>query len=112
MPLVPPYIESLRPYEAGRTIEYKRVPNWWGADLPVNEVIEAAWQLAPQAVAFSSSDPAIVRASLPALAAVISKLPPRIMAIIGGAGVEPHARALRGYGFQIGLDAFTAVTGR
>jgi len=23
-------------FEAGRTIEYKRVPNWWGADLPVN----------------------------------------------------------------------------
>ena len=86
--------------------------HYLGADLPVNEVIEAAWQLAPQAVAFSSSDPAIVRASLPALAAVISKLPPRIMAMIGGAGVEPHARALRGYGFQIGLVAFTAVAGR
>ena len=86
--------------------------HYLGADLPVNEVIEAAWQLAPQGVAFSSSDPAVVRASLPALAAVTSKLPPRTMAVIGGAGVEPHAQTLRGYGFRIGLEAFAAVAGR
>jgi methanogenic corrinoid protein MtbC1 len=86
--------------------------HYLGADLPVNEVIEAAWQLAPQGVAFSSSDPAVVRASLPALAAVISKLPPRTMAVIGGAGVGPHAQTLRGYGFRIGLEAFAAVAGR
>jgi methanogenic corrinoid protein MtbC1 len=86
--------------------------HYLGADLPVNEVIEAAWQLAPQGVAFSSSDPAVVRASLPALAAVTSKLPPRTMAVIGGAGVGPHAQTLRGYGFRIGLEAFAAVAGR
>jgi MerR family transcriptional regulator, light-induced transcriptional regulator len=86
--------------------------HYLGADLPVSEVIEAAWQLAPQGVAFSSSDPAVVRASLPALAGVIAKLPPRTMAVIGGAGVEPHARTLRGYGFRIGLEAFTAEAGR
>jgi MerR family transcriptional regulator, light-induced transcriptional regulator len=78
-----------------------------GADLPVDAVVEAAWKLSPEGVAFSGSDPSIVRASLPALAAVVGKLPPRTMAAIGGAGVGPHAHLLRGYGLRIGLEAFT-----
>lgn len=77
-----------------------------GADLPVEEVVEAAWKLSPRSVAFSSSDPALVRATLPALAALPDKLPPRTMAAIGGGGAEPHARALRRYGFRLGLEAF------
>ena len=81
--------------------------HYLGADLPVQEVIEAAWQLSPRCVAFSSSDPSLVRASLPALAAVPGKLPPHTIAAIGGGGVEAHARVLRGYGFRIGLEAFT-----
>lgn len=81
--------------------------HYLGADLPVEEVIEAAWQLSPRCVAFSSSDPSIVRANLPALAAVTGKLPPHTIAAIGGGGVEPHARVLRGYGLRIGLEAFT-----
>lgn len=86
--------------------------HYLGADLPVGEVVEAAWRLSPRAVAFSSSDPAIVRTNLPALASLPGKLPPNTMAAIGGAGVEPHARALRGYGFRIGLAAFSKVTSR
>jgi methanogenic corrinoid protein MtbC1 len=86
--------------------------HYLGADLPVEEVIEAAWQLSPRCVAFSSSDPAIVRANLPALAAVTGKLPPHTIAAIGGGGVEPHARVLRGYGFRIGLEAFTRAAPR
>jgi DNA-binding transcriptional MerR regulator len=78
-----------------------------GADLPVDAVVEAAWKLSPEGVAFSGSDPSIVRASLPALAAVVGKLPPRTMAAIGGAGVGPHTHLLRGYGLRIGLEAFT-----
>jgi methanogenic corrinoid protein MtbC1 len=84
--------------------------HYLGADLPVEEVIEAAWQLSPRCVAFSSSDPLVVRANLPALAAVTGKLPPHTIAAIGGGGVEAHARVLRGYGFKIGLDAFTKAT--
>jgi methanogenic corrinoid protein MtbC1 len=84
--------------------------HYLGADLPVEEVIEAAWQLSPRCVAFSSSDPSVVRANLPALAAVTGKLPPHTLAAIGGGGVEPHARVLRGYGFKIGLEAFTKAT--
>jgi MerR family transcriptional regulator, light-induced transcriptional regulator len=80
--------------------------HYLGTDLPVREVIEAAWTLAPQAVAFSSSDPGVVRTNLPALASLIARLPPRTLAAIGGGGAEHHARVLRGYGFRIGLDAF------
>ncbi len=86
--------------------------HYLGADLPVQEVVQAAWTLSPEGVAFSSSDPGIVRANLPALASLLGKLPPRTMAAIGGGGVEPHARALRGYGLHIGLEAFTKATPR
>lgn len=77
-----------------------------GADLPVQEVVDAARALGPQCVAFSGSDPAVVRASLPALASLQGTLPPRTVVAIGGAGVAPYARVLRGYGIRIGHDAF------
>ena len=86
--------------------------HYLGADLPVDAVVEAAWKLSPEGVAFSGSDPSIVRASLPALAAVAGRLPPRAMAVIGGGGVEPHARVLRGYGLRIGLKPFTRAGAR
>jgi DNA-binding transcriptional MerR regulator len=86
--------------------------HYLGADLPVDQVIEAAWQLSPRGVAFSSSDPSVVRANLPALAAAPVRLPPNTMAAIGGSGVEPHSRVLRGYGFKIGLEAFGRATAR
>ena len=81
--------------------------HYLGADLPVDEVAVAAWKLTPRAVALSGSDPAVVRANLPALAGLSSKLPPGTLAVIGGAGVEPHAGRLRGYGYRMGIDAFT-----
>ena len=81
--------------------------HYLGADLPVEAVVEAAWKLSPESAAFSGSDPSTVRASLPALAAVVGMLPPRTMAVIGGGGVGPHAHLLRGYGLRIGLEAFT-----
>jgi methanogenic corrinoid protein MtbC1 len=81
--------------------------HYLGSDLPVEAVVEAAWKLSPEGVAFSGSDPSTVRASLPALAAVVGKLPPRTMAVIGGGGAGPHAHLLRGYGLRIGLAAFT-----
>jgi methanogenic corrinoid protein MtbC1 len=83
--------------------------HYLGADLPVGEVVEAAWTVAPRAVAFSSTDPAVVRANLPALAALPRRLPPRTLAAIGGGGAEHYARVLRGYGVRIGLDAFDRV---
>lgn len=83
--------------------------HYLGADLPVQEVVEAAWTLSPRGVALSGSDPALVRASLPALAALPPKLPPDTLAVAGGSGVDAHARALRGFGFRVGSGAFTAV---
>ena len=83
--------------------------HYLGADLPVEELVQAAWTLSPWAVALSGSDPAIVRASLPALAALPGKLPPNTMALAGGGGVDYHARTLRGFGFRIGAEAFTTL---
>jgi DNA-binding transcriptional MerR regulator len=83
--------------------------HYLGADLPVEEIVQAAWTLTPWAVAVSGSDPALVRASLPALAALPGKLPPNTMALAGGGGVAFHARTLRGFGFRIGMDAFSTL---
>jgi DNA-binding transcriptional MerR regulator len=80
--------------------------HYLGADLPVQEVIEAAWTLEPRAVALSGSDPVVVQTNLPALASLPSRLPPRTLAAIGGRGAEPYARTLRGHGFRIGMEAF------
>jgi MerR family transcriptional regulator, light-induced transcriptional regulator len=84
--------------------------HYLGADLPVQEVVQAAWKLSPRGVALSGSDPALVRTNLPALATLPGKLPPGAIAVIGGNGAEPHARTLRGYGFRIGLEAFAKAT--
>jgi DNA-binding transcriptional MerR regulator len=86
--------------------------HYLGADLPVEEVAGASWKLSPAAVGLSSSDPSIVRASLPALAALPGRLPPRTLAVLGGAGMEPHARLLRGYGYRIGIQAFQEASTR
>jgi DNA-binding transcriptional MerR regulator len=80
--------------------------HYLGADLPVEAVVEAAWKLRPRGVALSGSDPALVRATLPALIALPGKLPPNTMAAIGGGGATPHARALRGHGYRLGLEDF------
>jgi DNA-binding transcriptional MerR regulator len=79
-----------------------------GANLPVEQVAEAAWKLKPRGIALSGSDPAIVRANLPALAALPVMLPPDTLAVIGGAGVEAHAGSLRNYGYKMGLGALLA----
>lgn len=83
--------------------------HYLGADLPVEEAVEAAWKLSPRVVAFSGSDPAIVRANLPSLAVLPAKLPPGAMAVAGGGGMEPYARLLRTYGYHLGLGEFRKV---
>jgi methylmalonyl-CoA mutase cobalamin-binding subunit len=77
-----------------------------GADLPIEEMVEAAWKLSPRAVGLSCSDPGVVRAALPALAALPARLPADAVAVVGGAGMEPFARQLRSYGYRLGLDSF------
>jgi MerR family transcriptional regulator, light-induced transcriptional regulator len=76
-----------------------------GADLPIEEMVETSWKLMPDAVGLSSSDPALVRAALPALVALPPRLPPDAIAVLGGAGVEPFARQLQGYGYRIGIES-------
>lgn len=83
--------------------------HYLGADLPVQDVREAVWKLSPRAAALSGSDPAVVRASLPALAALAASLPRGTVAAIGGSGAEQHARTLRGFGFEVGIDAFARI---
>ena len=82
--------------------------HYLGPDLPVDEILEAAWRLRPQAVALSTSFPDNCESQLPALAELPSRLPPGTVPVIGGGGAEPHATALRHFGFRVGLDAFTS----
>jgi hypothetical protein len=90
-------------HETGWRIHYL------GADLPVQEVVEAAWKLSPRALALSSSDPAVVRSCLPALAALPARLPPGTLPLIGGSGVAAHSRTLLGLGYTLGDDALTRL---
>ncbi len=83
--------------------------HYLGADLPVDQVVEAARKLSPVAVALSSSDPALVRQVLPGLAALPGRLPAGTMVVLGGGGMEPHARLLRSYGYRIGGEAFSTL---
>jgi DNA-binding transcriptional MerR regulator len=83
--------------------------HYLGPDLPVPELARAAWKLSARAVALSGSDPAVVRAALPALAALPGKLPPGSVALIGGGGIERHAGVLRRYGFRLEPEAFAAA---
>ncbi len=85
--------------------------HYLGADLPVEEILEACWKLSPSAVGLSSSDSTLVRAALPALAAFPAKLPPKALPVIGGRGVEPHTRLLRNYGYRIGVAGFEGARG-
>ena len=80
--------------------------HYLGPDLPVEELLEAAWTLRPSAVAVSASHRGIVDANLTALGALSVKLPPGVQPVIGGGGVEAHQRLLRSHGFRIGFEAF------
>jgi hypothetical protein len=76
-----------------------------GADLPIEDMVETSWKLMPDAVGLSGNDPALVRAILPALAALPPRLPPDAIAVLGGAGVEPFARQLESYGYRLGMES-------
>lgn len=81
--------------------------HYLGPDLPVDDVVEAAWKRQARAVAFSTSDPRLLEDQLPALTQLPARLPPRAIAVIGGGGVEPFEHILRGAGYRIGLESFT-----
>lgn len=79
--------------------------HYLGADLPVDDVVEAAWTLHPAAVAVTASDPAIVVRNLQDLTSLPGRLPPRTRIAIGGSGIDGYEEQLRGFGFQVGPDA-------
>lgn len=86
--------------EAGWRIHYL------GADLPLGDVVEAAWRLEPACVALSTSDPRLLEANLAELEALPARLPPGTRAAIGGGGVRDRARFLEAHGFRVGAAAF------
>ena len=77
-----------------------------GADLPVAEVIEAAWRLRPKLTVLSSSDPQRTEGAMPFLARLTTSLPPATVAVVGGTGAAAHRRALARHGLQVGGRAF------
>jgi hypothetical protein len=78
--------------------------HYLGADLPLDEVIQAAWTLRPAAIALSSSVPELFERSLPALCRFVPRLPPEVTAVIGGRGAEPDGNILVRHGFRLTLD--------
>jgi methanogenic corrinoid protein MtbC1 len=80
--------------------------HYLGPDLPVNEMIDAAWTLKPKAIGLSSSSADGLETNLAALADLPARLPPGTTPIMGGSGADAHAHLLKTYGFRVGVDAF------
>jgi methanogenic corrinoid protein MtbC1 len=76
-----------------------------GADLPLNDAIEAAWRTRPSVLALSASDAANVAGRLEELTLLPGRLPPGVVPMIGGRGFTPHLSALEPAGFvHSGVD--------
>jgi hypothetical protein len=84
--------------------------HYLGPDLPLGEVVQAAWSLRPGAVALTASDPELVERALPALSHFVSTLPPGVRAVIGGRGAIPAGNILRRHGFHTDLGRPTPST--
>ena len=80
--------------------------HYLGPDLPLDDIIHAAWQLRPAGVVLTVSDPEICRASLNGLLILPARLPEGIFATIGGSGTTEQETALRAAGFRLGVEGF------
>lgn len=80
-----------------------------GPDLPLDDVVEAAWKRNAAAVALSASEANLVQRHLTALRALPARLPGGAIAAIGGRGALAHAIPLREAGFVVGLEALLAA---
>jgi hypothetical protein len=76
-----------------------------GADLPLQEVVDAAWTVVPVAVALSSADPANVASRLAELRRLPRLLPPGTLVVLGGQGAEANSSRLRRAGLRVGQQA-------
>lgn len=76
--------------------------HYLGPDLPLDEMIEAAWRVRPGCVALSSANPSAVEQLRAELAWLPGKLPAGTVVVIGGEGAKPHEKHLRAKGYRIG----------
>jgi methanogenic corrinoid protein MtbC1 len=79
--------------------------HYLGPDLPLRDVIDAAWTVRPACVALTATGADNLAKTLTELRRLGSKLPPGTIMLIGGEGVRPYARHLREAGFRIGQEA-------
>lgn len=75
-----------------------------GADLPFDQVVEAAWTVEPEVVALSSSDPENVGRRLAELRGLHRLLPAGTTVVLGGEGAAAHRAALHRARFRVGLE--------
>jgi methanogenic corrinoid protein MtbC1 len=85
--------------------------HYLGADLPLADLVAAAWKLRPRYVAMSASTPELIVSNLAALSDLPHRLPPGGEAVIGGAGIATHSRRLAACGFRLGTDARSFLEG-
>jgi DNA-binding transcriptional MerR regulator len=83
--------------------------HYLGTDLPLDEVVQAAWQLTPAGVALSVSDPETCALAIDALVGFPERLPAGCFASIGGAGIHGRETVLAAAGFRLGLEPFALL---
>jgi MerR family transcriptional regulator, light-induced transcriptional regulator len=72
-----------------------------GADLPLQDLTEAAWMDLPAAVALSSADPDNLKDRLPELRRLPRLLPAGTVVVLGGRGAEDNRSRLRRAGLRV-----------
>lgn len=78
-----------------------------GTDLPLKDVIEAAWAVLPRVVALSAADRDTVTLRMRELRRLPRLLPPGVEVVVGGRGVDRNGARLRRAGLRIGTDSLS-----
>jgi len=84
--------------------------HYLGPDLPLTDLLHAAWKVEPARVAISVSDSARITEASAALSEFPRRLPPSTTAIIGGSGIATLSRRLADWGFDLGTGAGAITT--
>lgn len=82
-----------------------------GMDLPLRDLIDAAWTIMPACIALSASDPGNVQARLAELRRLPRLLPPEMVVVLGGQGADAHGSRLRRFGFGVGPSGVPSPRG-
>ncbi len=83
-----------------------------GADLPLKDLVDAAWTLVPGVVALSGADPQNVSSRLGELRRLPRLLPPSTLVVMGGHGAEDNRARLKRAGLKVGMDVIPSPGGR